>query len=912
MNLTKFISAAVGAAMLFASLPTNGTVVNFAEDTLKANAEDYDTATTTEPYYSTTEPYSYYYGSEDASEAASWTATEASRPWYEDATEVASSEAPCASETETDARDETTYPYWLEETTDPNGSYDSSLSADSLAVYFFSSDTNFDKLTEAIKSHQNGTSTVTYTYNGKTVESPKDIFKKGQHKYELRFANESTTTYAGRPSWASAGDVTIYIGVKGDANLDDTVNAKDSISTLQTFANAIAGQYKPLQSDDSLEYLANYLADVDAEQLNYSNLDSKDAVWTLQFYADCLTEKNTPWNELCKDLADSGKVYDETFEKPSLSKGDENADTVISIGNVTVNENSDYANIPVTISNNSGFAGGGLVFDYDSKLSFDNVIEEIITPEESVNNNSLALTFASYKNREVDGTMFVLRLKLPKDKKSGDVFNISGSIDMFCDEYGRDLPVKITDGKITVDKDYSENDDPYMTALSIGDVDVVEADTGNTILVPVSISYSPKFSTIGMNIKYDKKIESVSVEGYWNFDSDIFYGDKYISIKYSESEDKYLSGTIFYLRVKLPENAKANDVYNISAEITEFANAAGENIKAKTSDGKITVREILKPTNVTYNHSNDNETVIEVGNVAVSKENAGKIIEVPVSIFNNPGFAASGIRYTFDEKINSLGVEEGLIRETSDSSGPVTSSVNGVIAVTNTSKYDIKSDGVLYYLKLRLPGDAKVGDVYNISGEICQFANADTKDVKAKSYSGSITIVGDSEPLKATVKTNELEVGKKTTIEANQDNLTYSTSDINVAVVSKSGEITAISAGTAIITVINSDGETDQIVMTVKGLSLETTTTVPTTTTTTTSTKSLGDLNGDGKTDSKDAVIVLKSYAEKLAGNPTKDDTSAGDVNGDGEVNSKDAVIILRYYASVIAGVFKGNISEFK
>ncbi len=32
MNLKKFISAAVGAAMLCASLPT-GTVVNFTEDT---------------------------------------------------------------------------------------------------------------------------------------------------------------------------------------------------------------------------------------------------------------------------------------------------------------------------------------------------------------------------------------------------------------------------------------------------------------------------------------------------------------------------------------------------------------------------------------------------------------------------------------------------------------------------------------------------------------------------------------------------------------------------------------------------------------------------------------------------------------------------------------------------------------
>ena len=33
MNLKKFISAAVGAAMICSSLPVNGAVVNFAEDT---------------------------------------------------------------------------------------------------------------------------------------------------------------------------------------------------------------------------------------------------------------------------------------------------------------------------------------------------------------------------------------------------------------------------------------------------------------------------------------------------------------------------------------------------------------------------------------------------------------------------------------------------------------------------------------------------------------------------------------------------------------------------------------------------------------------------------------------------------------------------------------------------------------
>ena len=84
-----------------------------------------------------------------------------------------------------------------------------------------------------------------------------------------------------------------------------------------------------------------------------------------------------------------------------------------------------------------------------------------------------------------------------------------------------------------------------------------------------------------------------------------------------------------------------------------------------------------------------------------------------------------------------------------------------------------------------------------------------------------------------------------------------------------------------------------------------TATTVTTATTTTTTTKpkeiKLGDINGDDAIDSKDAVLVLKSYAEALANNKTYYEKAA-DVNNDGKVDSKDAVEILKTYAKNLAG----------
>lgn len=79
---------------------------------------------------------------------------------------------------------------------------------------------------------------------------------------------------------------------------------------------------------------------------------------------------------------------------------------------------------------------------------------------------------------------------------------------------------------------------------------------------------------------------------------------------------------------------------------------------------------------------------------------------------------------------------------------------------------------------------------------------------------------------------------------------------------------------------------------------------------TTTETKPLGDLNGDNSIDSKDAVIILKTYAESLVNSNTPVDLT-GDINKDGKVDSKDAVIILKYYAATLTG-YTGKITDFK
>ena len=87
---------------------------------------------------------------------------------------------------------------------------------------------------------------------------------------------------------------------------------------------------------------------------------------------------------------------------------------------------------------------------------------------------------------------------------------------------------------------------------------------------------------------------------------------------------------------------------------------------------------------------------------------------------------------------------------------------------------------------------------------------------------------------------------------------------------------------------------------TTKPTTATTTTTKPTTATTattaTTPTELLGDVNGDGVVDVKDATLIQK-YVSKMA---VTMNTKVADVNKDGQINIKDTTIIQKYAAEKI------------
>ena len=98
----------------------------------------------------------------------------------------------------------------------------------------------------------------------------------------------------------------------------------------------------------------------------------------------------------------------------------------------------------------------------------------------------------------------------------------------------------------------------------------------------------------------------------------------------------------------------------------------------------------------------------------------------------------------------------------------------------------------------------------------------------------------------------------------------------------ENGVVTALKEGETTISVVTLDGYfTAECIITVtKGDAV------------------LGDLNGDGKVNTADAVIVLKISAGMVALDEKYQ--AAGDCNRDGKVNTADAVLILKYSAGMI------------
>ena len=101
---------------------------------------------------------------------------------------------------------------------------------------------------------------------------------------------------------------TVYIGVKGDADLNGLEDVPDAVAILTYYAKIAAGQQGIVFNEDPmLNKLAYFLADVDTESKAGENTDGKlmevnDAVYVLTYYAKKAAGQGPTWPDVIPSL----------------------------------------------------------------------------------------------------------------------------------------------------------------------------------------------------------------------------------------------------------------------------------------------------------------------------------------------------------------------------------------------------------------------------------------------------------------------------------------------------------------------------------------------------------------------------------------------------------------------------------
>ena len=140
--------------------------------------------------------------------------------------------------------------------------------------------------------------------------TPKEIFDAEGKAYCVTEVNAYFTdpTTADAEPVAAPVNPTVYIGVKGDADLNGIVDVQDGVAILTYYAKTAATQENvAFNEDENLNKLAYFLADVDTESKAGMNsgselMTTQDAVNVLTFYAKKAANQEPTWPDVIPSL----------------------------------------------------------------------------------------------------------------------------------------------------------------------------------------------------------------------------------------------------------------------------------------------------------------------------------------------------------------------------------------------------------------------------------------------------------------------------------------------------------------------------------------------------------------------------------------------------------------------------------
>ena len=266
--------------------------------------------TTTEAATTTTEAATTTTEAATTTTEAATTTTEAATTTTEAATTTTTTEATTTTTTTTEATTTTTTT-----TTQPQPNVTTVIFELADPNFYFSVDEREFKATDLFKSV-----TLISTDADGNIVSQEDIIDKVNFngatpkstyaQTEKYFVGEVQAYYNNGTENVLIPDATptVYIGVKGDADLNGLEDVPDAVAILTYYAKIAAGQQGIVFNEDPmLNKLAYFLADVDTESKAGENTDGKlmevnDAVYVLTYYAKKAAGQGPTWPDVIPSL----------------------------------------------------------------------------------------------------------------------------------------------------------------------------------------------------------------------------------------------------------------------------------------------------------------------------------------------------------------------------------------------------------------------------------------------------------------------------------------------------------------------------------------------------------------------------------------------------------------------------------
>ena len=221
----------------------------------------------------------------------------------------------------------------------------------------------------------------------------------------------------------------------------------------------------------------------------------------------------------------------------------------------------------------------------------------------------------------------------------------------------------------------------------------------------------------------------------------------------------------------------------------------------------------------------DGKTNIIAG---IVEAEAGETVKFPVYIANNSkdGFAATGLRLFYDEKLTPVLKEDGKPKTAKGEAcdavvSKFSHNAEKHIIGLGTMGDDPETDnGLMYTVEITVPEDAKAGDKFPMTLEVDKWLDAKTNAIEYATVNGYIFLKDDDTGVTTTTTSDTT-----TTTTTSSSSATTTTTTVS-------------SSATTTTTTVSSDGSTTTTTGTTKGANVvQTTTAKPGTTSNTTATK---------------------------------------------------------------------------